>query len=125
MHKNWKDNILGLSIGDPGYSSIEIDESEIVGNQNVIYWIFGLIERSTKEARIYCVLNNRTERNLLKIVEDNITTDNLNDIDLNNINLMLSWKKDIFSNGLIIVFGLVMEISIPIPLRVYGHKLKD
>lgn len=48
MHKYWRDNILGLSIGVSGYSLIGIDESELVGNENVIYWMIGLIERSTK-----------------------------------------------------------------------------
>ena len=53
----------------------EIDESEIIGNQNVIYWMFEIIERSTKEARVFCVLNNRTKENLLPIVKNNIVKD--------------------------------------------------
>ena len=82
MHKFWKDYKLGLSIEVSGYSSIEIDECELVGNENVLYWMISLIERSTKEVRIYCVLNNKAQKNLLKIIEDNVVTDNLNEIDL-------------------------------------------
>ena len=58
-----------------GYISCEIDESEIIGNNNVIYWMFGIINRATKEARVFCVLNNRTKENLLPIIKNNIATD--------------------------------------------------
>ena len=37
--------------------------------------MFGIIERSTKEARVFCVLNNRTKENLLPLVKNNIITD--------------------------------------------------
>lgn len=60
QHKHWRDNILRLSIEVRGYSSIEIDENELIGNEKFIYWMFGQIESSTKEESIYCVLNNRT-----------------------------------------------------------------
>lgn len=33
-----------------------IDESEIIGNGNLIYWMFSIIERRTKEGRLFCVL---------------------------------------------------------------------
>ena len=77
MHQNWSKKLLGEdgTLDDNGYISCEIDESEIIGNQNVIYWMFGIIERSTKEARVFCVLNNRTKENLLPIVKNNIVTD--------------------------------------------------
>ena len=71
MHRNWTKKLLGEDgiLDDNGYISCEIDESEIIGNQNVIYWMFGIIERSTKEARVFCVLNNRTKENLLPAVK--------------------------------------------------------
>ena len=77
MHHNWSEKLLGEDaiLDDNGYISCEIDESEIIGNQNVIYWMFGIIERSTKEARVFCVLNNRTKENLLPLVKNNIITD--------------------------------------------------
>ena len=37
--------------------------------------MFGIIERSTKEARVFCVLNNRTKENLLPLIKSNIVTD--------------------------------------------------
>ena len=36
--------------------------------------MFGIVERSTKEARIFCVSNNRTKENLLPLVKNNIIT---------------------------------------------------
>ena len=74
MHRNWTKKLLGEDgiLDDNGYISCEIDESEIIGNQNVIYWMFGIIERSTKEARVFCVLNNRTKENLLPLIKSNI-----------------------------------------------------
>ena len=76
MHSNWSKSLLGEDgiLDKNGYISCEIDESEIIGNSNVIYWMFGIVERSTKEARIFCVLNNRTKENLLPLVKNNIIT---------------------------------------------------
>ena len=36
-------------LGENGYISCEIDENEILGNNNVIYWIFGIIDRNKKQ----------------------------------------------------------------------------
>ena len=69
-HLKWKKTFLGEEIGATGYPSIEIDESKIIGNSNTVYWMFGLICRTTREARIFCVLNNRTKQNLLPIIEE-------------------------------------------------------
>ena len=61
-----------------GFSTIEIDESSILMDSNMIYWMFGLIQRNTKEACIYYVLNDRTKSNLLSIVQNNVETDDSN-----------------------------------------------
>ena len=37
--------------------------------------MFGIINRANKEARVFCVLNNRTKENLLPIIKNNIATD--------------------------------------------------
>ena len=37
--------------------------------------MFGIINRATKEARVFSVLNNRTKENLLPIIKNNIATD--------------------------------------------------
>ena len=55
-----------------GYASVEIDESEIIGNSQEIYWMFGIIDRKIKDARIFCVLNNRTKENILAIIKNNV-----------------------------------------------------
>ena len=62
---------------------MEIDESEIIGNQNKILWMFGMIDRSDKEARVFCVMNNRTKENLRPIIKDNIVTINEQENDVN------------------------------------------
>ena len=78
MHKYWYNNLLGEEISKEGYATIEIDELEIIGNNETIYWMLGFIDRQTKDARIYCVLNNRTKESLLPTIKDNILTININ-----------------------------------------------
>ena len=65
------------------YPIFEIDESEIIGNNEGIYWMFGIIDRIiSKESRVFCVLNDRTSNNLMKIIKDNIFTNENQDMDL-------------------------------------------
>ena len=73
-HEEWKHNPLGTEPSINGVPRVEIDESEIIGNQNKILWMFGMIDRADKEARVFCVMNNRTKENLLPIIKDNIHT---------------------------------------------------
>jgi hypothetical protein len=56
------------------YTSIEIDESSIIANSQVVYSMFGLIQRSSKDAHIFYVINNRTKEKLLPYVIYNATT---------------------------------------------------
>jgi hypothetical protein len=84
LHKYWEKNQLGKEPSDGGVSRIEIDESKIVGNQNKVFWMFGIIDRFDKECRIFCVKDNRTKETLLPLVKDNVwTTD---DIKINDYN---------------------------------------
>ena len=41
-----------------------------------------MIDRLTKECRVYWVLNDRTANNLMKIIKDNIATNENEDMDL-------------------------------------------
>ena len=66
--------MLGSEPDDSDTSRIEIDESKIIGNANTVIWIFGLIDRVDKQARVYCVMNDRTKNTLLNIVKNNIYT---------------------------------------------------
>ena len=50
-------------------SRIEIDESEIIGKNDKILWMFGLIDRANKEARVFCVMDNRRKENILPIIK--------------------------------------------------------
>lgn len=55
MHKAWEAEPLCYHI-DGEIPRVEIDESKILGNQNKIYWMFGIIECKNKECRVYTVL---------------------------------------------------------------------
>ena len=41
--------------------------------------MFGMIDRADKEARVFCVMNNRKKENLLPIIKENIYTYNENE----------------------------------------------
>ena len=43
--------------------------------------MFGIIDRISKESRVFCVLNNRTANNLMPIIKDNIITNDNVDLD--------------------------------------------
>ena len=55
---------------------MEIDESKLLGNQNQVYWMFGIIERNTKNCRVFTVLDNRSREVLLPLVINNVYTNN-------------------------------------------------
>ena len=92
---NWKKSYLGLQIGNLGFPLVEIDESVIIGNNNHIYWMLGLIECITKEVRIFCVLENRSRDILLLIVKVNVYT---NEYEEEEISEVESTKTRIYSD---------------------------
>ena len=69
FHRKWQLNPLGLDKGINGYASVEIDESEIIGNSQNIYWIFDIIDNTNKEALLFSVLNNQIKERLLPLVQ--------------------------------------------------------
>ena len=76
MHKIWEKELLGIEINPEfGYPAVEIDESKIISSGEEIYWMFGAIDRNTKDARIWCVLKDRTKDRLLPFVKKYINTD--------------------------------------------------
>ena len=99
--------------------------------------MFGIIDRISKESRVFCVLNDRTSNNLMKIIKDNIVTNENHDMDLDEEHLentriysdcFASYQPSTFlENGYIlkeltIVYGSDMEISIKIMLKAYGLR---
>ena len=68
MHQNWAKKLLDEDgiLNDKSYISCEIDEREIILNQNIIYWMFWIIDGRTKHARIFCILNNGTKKIMTK-----------------------------------------------------------
>ena len=74
MYKFWNKSCFGVEINiSLGYASVEIDKSKIISSKKEFYWMFGLVDPQTKEARIRFVLNNRTKQKLLHIVKKYIT----------------------------------------------------
>ena len=72
--------------------------------------MFGHICRTTKEGRIFCVLNNKTKQKLLPIIEENVTT-NMNED--NNLSESQSTKTRIYSDSfLLIKLGILKEWDI-------------
>lgn len=70
-----KKKLLGIEPTDEGYPVCEIDESKIVENANVVYWMFGIVDRVSKDVRIFTVLNDRAKKKLLLFVSQNISTE--------------------------------------------------
>ena len=91
-------NLLGLESSEKGVPRIKIDESKIIGNNDNIIWMFGMIDRYDKGERVYCVMNNRTQNNLLKLVCDNVYTVN-NSFDENNDNIHSAFNTRIYSDS--------------------------
>jgi len=60
---------LGAEIGNLGYGCVEIDESAMIGNSYAILWMFGIIDRMTKDARVFSVLNDTTKANLFPYIK--------------------------------------------------------
>ena len=73
-HGIWSNSMVGCEPDDSGKSRIELDKSKIIGNTNIVIWMFGLIDRVDKEARVYCVMNDRTRDTLLNSVKNNVYT---------------------------------------------------
>ena len=85
FHSKWESNPLGKDIGPNGYAAVEIDESKIIGNNQKILWMFGIIEKVTKEGRVFTVMEKRTAHCLLNILTKNVITNySENDDELEN-----------------------------------------
>ena len=65
MHMDWLINPLGTEPSSGGVARVEIDESKLIGNNNIVYYMFGMIDSCTKNAHVYCVLDNHTKESLL------------------------------------------------------------
>lgn len=78
-HYQWDNSLLGIEPAEGGVSRIEIDESEIIGKNDKILWMFGLIDRANKEARVFCVMDNRRKENILPIIKNNVYTPDVNE----------------------------------------------
>ena len=62
---------------EPNISEItcpKIDESSILGNETTVLWMFGIIDRVNKNARVWCGMNDRLKEKILIYVKNNIFT---------------------------------------------------
>lgn len=73
---------LGIEPCDEGVPKVWIFESEVIGNSEKILWMLGIVDRSTKEARIFSVYDDRKKENLLPIKSNNVSTIYHNDGDI-------------------------------------------
>ena len=81
------------------FPSVEIDERKIICQGNEIYWVFGIIDRNSKEAPIRCILNKRTKEKLIVIFNKYVTTDASEDFDLaENLSIKDRVYSDSFSS---------------------------
>ena len=95
MHLFWKYNSLGKEPAEGGVSLVQFDESKIVANQNITFWMFGIIDRRYKACHIFCVKDNRTKESLLPLLKENVITND--DIIINNYNSNIQIHKYCFS----------------------------
>ena len=65
---------MALEPTDQGYPAVEINETSIIGNGNSVIWAFGIIDRSNKDACIFCVLNDRRKETRLPLIKNNVNT---------------------------------------------------
>ena len=76
MHKEWKKYLLGYKPSDNGVPRVEIKESKIIGNYQKTKWMFRMIDRADKEAWVYCIIDGRSQENLMPYVRNNVYTVN-------------------------------------------------
>ena len=82
MHKFWNKGLMGNNLSEKGYPVFDIGEIEIIGNSEIIHLLFGILDRLTKESRVYYILNDRIADNLMKIIQNNIATNENEDTDM-------------------------------------------
>jgi len=76
MNKKWKNNILRIEPSDKDLTHIEIDESKIIGNSEMIIRMFGMSDRFDIEAIIYCKMKDRAQETSLNHMKNNVNTIN-------------------------------------------------
>ena len=54
----------------------EIEESKILSSSNLIYWMLGIVDRNTKEARVRYVLNDLRKDKSLPIINEYVNSNN-------------------------------------------------
>ena len=62
---------MGFESDIAGVSRLEINESSIIGNMNIVLWMFWIIDRVSKNTGVLWVMNDRLKDKLLPYVKNN------------------------------------------------------
>ena len=68
-HKRWNNDQMELEPNITGVSKLEIEESSIIGNANSVLWMFGIIDRVDKNARVWGVMTDRSKQNYYRMLK--------------------------------------------------------
>lgn len=74
FHLQWNRTKLALDPAENGHPSVEIDETALIGNSNSVIWAFGIIDRATKQTRVFCFMNDRRKETLNPIIKKHVNT---------------------------------------------------
>ena len=97
MHKQWKNNLIGLEPAENGKERREIDESKIVTYNNSVKWMFGLVDRTNREIRIVYVGEDLAKAKLMPIIKQNVYI-SVNSIHNNSDDNLIDSETRIYSD---------------------------
>ena len=101
MHKIWSTNKMGTEPCNDGKSKIEIDESKFITYNNRVRWMFGLVDRSQYDIRIFYIDDHRQKETLLPIIKNNVYSNTLrvnNNQDIDDAKLPTRIYSDCFQS---------------------------
>ena len=73
-HNFWNNNYMAMEPGIDGKSRIEIDESKVFTFNNMLRWMFGIVDRNNYDVRIFFVNDTQTKETLLPLIIKNVYT---------------------------------------------------
>lgn len=74
FHAYWNINQIGIETTNDGKIRLEVDESKIITYDNQVRWMLGIVDRGSKEIRVFYLNNDRTKKKIMPIIIKNIYT---------------------------------------------------